>query len=181
MAIIIRELKDRLKQLESKHRMLPSVVLETELRRRPVSLSFSRLGYEEIARIFKGSFLKGEIVEDDFVIMNLPDIPFDSSTLSKVERVAYERFSIDEIRDAPRIPHYKPGQTGATIGLELIKKDMVVASLFESRVYINRYYEQAEELADALIKEVYKFEAKPSLLAIIFARLIKAIRKMVKR
>ncbi|KPV61578.1 MAG: hypothetical protein AOA65_2395 [Candidatus Bathyarchaeota archaeon BA1] len=180
MAILIQRLKERVKELEGKHRGVPLVVLETELRRRPITMRLPNAVSKEIDRVFKEPYLRGEIVEDNFAVKNLPRILFDSATFTKIEKVAYDQFAIDEIRDVPRIPYYTPEHAGIRGGLELVRKGVDVATLFESEVYINRDYELAEELADALVKSVYGVEAKPSLLTMLFARVAKVIRKMLR-
>jgi len=178
LSTLIRELKGRLRELEERHKSVPLAVIESELERRPVYRSISERFYEfqEVPRIFRGAYLKAYVVEDDFVISGLPRIRFDSSTFSRIEEVAYGLFGVDGIRDTPRIPHYKP-DSAASYGLELIKGGRVIATLMDSKFYINRGYERAEELADALVQRVYRVEARPGLLAILLSRLIRLFRR----
>ncbi|MEM2126644.1 MAG: hypothetical protein QXH67_00275 [Candidatus Bathyarchaeia archaeon] len=180
MSILIRELKGRLRELEERHRSLPLAVIETELERRPVYLSISGEGYQDLPRLFRGTYLRAYVVEDEFVISGLPRIRFDSSTFSKIEEVAYTLIGVDGIRDTPRIPHYKP-DSPSSYGLELVKDGRVIATLLDSKFYISRDYEGAEELADALVQRVYRVEERPSLIAILISRLIRLLRRGQKR
>lgn len=179
MSVLIRELRGRLRELEEKHRSVPLAVVETELERRPVYLSISSETFQDLPKLFRGAYLRAYVVEDDFVISGLPRIRFDSSTFSRIEEVAYTLFEVDGIRDTPRIPHYKTDST-SSYGLELLKDGRVIATLMDSRFYISRDYERAEDLADALVQRVYRVEEKPSLIAILLSRLIRLLRRRTR-
>lgn len=179
MSAIIRELKRRIKELENRHRSLPYSVIETELKKRPISKTSTAHNPYDYVGIVRGSFIKGEVMEDDFVLSNLPRISFDSSTFLKIEEIAYDRLDIEEIRDAPRIPQYD--RKSSNEGLELLRGGDVVASLYESMFYVTRDYEHAETLADALINEIYKLDSKPGYLRILLVRLAMALKKFFKK
>lgn len=180
MATVIRELKRRLEELERRHQSLPMIVLETELKRKPVYVSYSCQSDQEFSYIFRGGpFLRGDILDEDFVIENLPSISFDSSTLSRIEQTVCGRFRIDEIRDAPRVPYYRAGRTLKLNGIELIKNNHAVSTLFENIVFIDRDCAFAEELADVLVKEIYRVESKPGFLALLLSRLIRFLRSII--
>lgn len=181
MAALIRELKRRLKDLEEKHktRPLPSIVLEMEFARRPATLLYSSRDYKDMTEVFKGSSIKGEISGNEYVIYNLPQITFDSNTFKRIEEVAYGKFNVDGIVDVPPIPHPRYGRE-VSGGLELLKNGRPIATLFPSRFHINIDYEYAEELAEELLKEVYRFEREPSLLEILIIKIRKFIRKMFR-
>jgi hypothetical protein len=180
LAAVIREL--RLEELERKHRSLPRIVLETELKRRPVYVSYSYGAEQELTRVFRGGpFLKGDIVDEDFVIENLPSITFDSSTLGKIEEAVCRRFGIDGICDVPQVPYYKGGRAVRLSGIELIRNGRVVSTLLENVVFIDRSCEFSEELADVLVAEIYRAKSKPGFLTLLFSRLMEFVRSMVKR
>ncbi|MBS7619871.1 hypothetical protein KEJ21_04400 [Candidatus Bathyarchaeota archaeon] len=175
LASLIREMKRRISELEKRHRSIPFTVLETEFRRRPITLSLSEKS-DELPKLFRGSFLHASVSEEDFIISNLPRIRFDSETFKKIEDVAYRMFDIEEVRDAPRIPHYKPDMF-VEAGLEFVKHGRTVATLTPSKLYIDKEYDKAEDLAEALIKHVYSVEIKPSLLSKLIALIFRKFRK----
>jgi len=182
LAAVIRELKRRLKELEHRHRSLPMIVLETELKKKPVYASYNCQTEQELTHVFRGGpFLKGDIMDEDFVIENLPSISFDSPTLSRIEQAICRRFGIDEICDVPRVPYYKSGRTLRLSGIDLIKNNRVVSTLFENMIFIDRHYESGEELADALVGEIYKAKSRPSFLTLLITRLTRFIKSMAKR
>jgi len=182
LAAVIRELKRRLEELENRHQSLPTIVLETELKKKPVYVSYNRQTEQELTHVFRGGpFLRGDVVDEDFVIENLPSISFDSPTLSRIEQAVCRRFGIDEIRDVPRIPYYKNGRTIRLSGIELIKNNRVVSTLLENMIFIDRHYESGEELADALVEEIYKAESRPGFLTLLITRLIRFVKSTVKR
>ncbi|MEM2136934.1 MAG: hypothetical protein QXI93_03140 [Candidatus Methanomethylicia archaeon] len=182
MSTIIRELKKRLMELESKHKTkpLPSIVIETEFGRKPATITYTSQEPKDMVELFKGASIKGEILGNEYVIYNLPQITFDSKTFKKIEEIAYEKFNFDKIMDIPAIPHPRLGRETMG-GLELIKNGIPIVTLFSTRFQININYEHAEEIADALIKEVYRFEAKPSLLEIILSKIIEFIKRLMRR
>jgi len=182
LAAVIRELKRRLEELENRHQSLPTIVLETELKKKPVYVSYNLQTEQELTHVFRGGpFLRGDVVDEDFVIENLPSISFDSPTLSRIEQAVCRRFGIEEIRDVPRIPYYKSGRTLRLSGIELIKNNRVVSTLLENMIFIDRHYESAEELADALVEEIYKAESRPGFLTLLITRLIRFVKSIVKR
>jgi len=182
LAAVIRELKRRLEELEHRHQILPTIVLETELKKKPVYASYNRQTEQELTHIFRGGpFLKGDVVDEDFVIENLPSISFDSPTLSRIEQAICRRFGIDKICDVPRVPYYKGGRTLRLNGIELIKNNRVVSTLLENMIFIDRHYESGEELADALVEEIYKAESRPSFLTLLITRLIRFVKSIVRR
>ncbi|MCS7369181.1 MAG: hypothetical protein NDF57_05665 [archaeon GBS-70-058] len=178
MSIIISELKKRLKELEAKHitRPIPSIVIETEFSRKPATIMYTSSEYKDLTEIFKGSSVKGEILGDEYIIYNLPQISFDSKTFKKIEDIAYGKFKVERIVDVPPIPHPRYGRE-TSAGLELIKDGKPIATIYSTRFHININFEAAEELADELIREVYRFEEKPSLLAILIWKIKKFLKK----
>lgn len=179
MSTLIRELKRRLKDLEEKHRTrpLPSIVVEMEFSRKPVTMMYSSKEYKDMVEVFRGASIKGEISGNEYIVYNLPHIVFDSNTFKRIEEVAYGKFNIDKIVDVPPIPHPRYGREAAG-GLELLKDGKPVATLFPSRFHININYELAEELAEALLKEVYRFEREPSLFEILIMKIKRFIRRI---
>ncbi|MCX8168634.1 MAG: hypothetical protein N3E39_00200 [Candidatus Methanomethylicia archaeon] len=181
MSILINELKKKLMELESKHKTkpLPSIVIEMEFSRKPILLKRALEEYKGLEDVFKGFSIKGEISGNEYVIYNLPQVIFDSNTFRKIEEVAYDRFNIDSIVDVPPIPHPRYGRESSG-GLELLKDGKPVATLYSTRFHINTNYDQAEKLAEVLLKEVYKYEEKPGLLEILFWKFKKFLKRVFR-
>ena len=130
LSLLIDELTRREAELRAKHRIIPKLLLEKELKVK------ARIGKAVVAAIYNE--YPPALPFYGFTVLNRPELEFDSPTVSKITDIM-ERFQMD-------------GYEEAEGGLLLSSEGKLVVDLFPGGFSIDKDYPRIKELADVLVK-----------------------------
>ena len=130
LSLLIDELARREAELRAKHRIIPKLLLEKELK---VEV---RIGKAVVAAIY-GEY-PSSLPVYSFTVLNRPELEFDSPTVSKITDIM-KQFQMDEYKEAEG-------------GLLLSSEGKLIVDLFTGGFSIAKDYPRIKELADVLVK-----------------------------